>query len=65
MVKWMSGWKTWAGGIALILSGAALGIVGVTQDFDMTKMAAGVAMIGKGLADIGIGHKIEKAGNNT
>ena len=58
---YMKGYKTWLGGIALILSGAGLLIVGVTDNFDMDKIAQGAAMIGQGFAVIGIGHKIEKA----
>lgn len=57
----MTGWKTKLGGLALIFSGLALGIVGVTEGFNMEKIAQGGALIGSGLAAWGIGHKIEKA----
>ena len=57
----MKGWKTWLGGLALVLSGAGVAVVGVTQDFDMDKVTQGLAMIGAGFAAWGIGHKIEKA----
>jgi hypothetical protein len=58
--KNMGGWKTWAGALAQILSGAGLAIIGFSEG-DNVKLAAGVALVGRGFADIGIGHKVEKA----
>ena len=57
---YMTGWKTWLGGLALILSGAGVLIVGVTDNFDMDKITQGAGMIGAGFAAIGIGHKIDR-----
>ena len=62
----MKGWKTWAGGGALILSGIATVIQGAISDpVDLEKIKAGLMMIGSGLGIIGIGHKIEKASNGV
>lgn len=59
----MQGWKTWAAGIALILSG--LGSILGSFDWDTFSFGdglnAGILMIGNGLGLIGIGHKVEKA----
>ena len=64
----MGGYKTWVAGFGLIATGAgmvlsailpALGgdLVGV----DWPTVQSGIAMMGAGLAAIGLGHKIEKA----
>ena len=57
----MTGWKTKLGGLALILSGLGLGLVGISEGFDMDKLVQAGAMIGAGFTALGIGHKIEKA----
>ena len=58
----MTGWKTWAAAIGLMLSGLGLALAGVVADpMDFTKIAEGWTLIMAGLAAIGIGHKIEKA----
>lgn len=61
----MTGWKTWAGGIGLILTGA--GTILTSFDFETMTFGPGLneglALIGTGFAALGIGHKIEKAGN--
>lgn len=58
----MQGWKTWAGGLSLILAG--LGQIIGSMDFETFTFGeglnAGILMIGNGLAVIGIGHKVEK-----
>ena len=60
----MSGWKTWAGGIGLIASGVGMIAQTIASDeFDMNKIYAGIALIGAGLSTIGVGHKIEKTAN--
>ena len=59
----MTGWKTWVGGIGLILSGA--GAILVSFNFETMTFGEGLnqglAMIGAGFAALGIGHKIEKS----
>ena len=50
----MSGWKTWLAGVGAIVYGVIL-IVGGHQN-------EGITLILSGLAALGIGHKIEKAG---
>lgn len=55
----MSGWKTWAAGIGMILAG--LGQVGMALGGGDGDMNSGVQTILAGLAIIGIGHKVEKA----
>lgn len=58
----MQGWKTWAGGLSLILAG--IGEILGSVDFETwtfsDRLNAGILMIGNGLALIGIGHKVEK-----
>lgn len=68
ILKKMSGWKTKVGGIGMIASGVAGLANAVVNDFDpvaikesVLLIVAGVTAFG-GLAAIGIGHKIEKAG---
>jgi len=62
----MSGWKTWTGGLALIASGAAMVLAAVSGDtIDTAALMQGLAMIGAGFTAIGIGHKVEKAGNGV
>lgn len=56
----MTGWKTWAGGAGMILSGLAMVATAVSQG-TLDGIQEGVALIGAGLGTIGIGHKIEKA----
>ena len=57
----MRGWKTWAGGVALIAGGLALIATEVSAGtFEWPKISEGLAMIGAGFAAIGIGHKIER-----
>lgn len=56
----MSGWKTWAGGSGLILSGMAM-IAKAISEGTLDGIQEGVALISAGLGAIGIGHKIEKA----
>ena len=58
----MTGWKTKAGGIGLILSGAGSVIGGFVADpMNGDMIIAGIGLIGAGFAALGIGHKIEKA----
>lgn len=58
----MRGWKTWAGGLALVASGVgAIAQVIASGEFSFEKIQAGLALIGAGLAVWGIGHKIDKA----
>lgn len=57
----MTGWKTWAGGIAGILTGLAI-VISALSSGDYSHISEGVLAISGGLAVIGIGHKIEKAG---
>lgn len=58
----MRGWKTWAGGLALIASGVGtIAQVIANGEFSFEKIQAGLALIGAGLAVWGIGHKIDKA----
>ena len=58
----MTGWKTKLGGAGLILSGAGMVIAGVLEEpINGSMMSQGIALIGAGLAALGIGHKIEKA----
>ncbi|MHA1951887.1 MAG: hypothetical protein ACW987_18730 [Candidatus Thorarchaeota archaeon] len=62
----MTGWKTWAGGLSLICTGLGVCLSAISFDpftVDGEKVTAGVGMIGAGLTAIGIGHKVEKAGN--
>jgi len=59
----MKGWKTWVGGITLIVSGIGAILTSVdwetfTVDGDLVN--EGIALIGAGFAAIGVGHKIEK-----
>lgn len=57
----MSGWKTWAGGVALIGSGLALIGKSVSSgEFNFDEIMKGVSLIGAGLGAIGLGHKVDK-----
>ena len=56
----MSGWKTWAAGIGMILSGIAGLLVGFSGDGEIN-LEANLALITGGLGLIGVGHKIDKA----
>ncbi len=59
----MSGWKTKAGGIGMILTGAGaiLASVSGADGFSYESIQGGIGMITAGLAVLGIGHKIEKS----
>ncbi len=64
----MTGWKTKIGGIGMIATGIGALANAALNNFDpvaikdsITMIAAGISAFG-GLAAIGIGHKIEKAG---
>jgi hypothetical protein len=52
----MSGWKTKAGAALLIVFGILGAFLGL---HDLTE---GVRLVGEGLIAIGVGHKIQKAG---
>ena len=56
----MKGWKTWAGGIGLILTGLGMIATGVVNDLDLAKIQEGIALVGAGLVAIGLGHKIDR-----
>ncbi len=58
----MSGWKTKAGGIGMILTGAGsiLTALSGADGFSFDSIQGGIALITGGLAVLGIGHKIEK-----
>lgn len=60
----MGGWKTWAAGIGMILTGAGLALKAVTapEDAEPGQLMDGIQLALAGLATIGIGHKVEKAG---
>ena len=63
----MSGWKTKAASTGMILMGLGTMIAGVMEFFDGVPTGAetvqsGFLMVTAGLAAMGIGHKIEKAG---
>lgn len=57
----MSGWKTWAAGLGAIFAGLSMiaMAVGGTGDGSVNE---GIEMVVAGLAVLGLGHKIEKAG---
>ena len=55
-MKYMKGWKTWAGGLAAIGCGMYLII------FQPERFEYGAGLVSLGLLGMGIGHKIEKAG---
>ena len=57
----MTGWKTWAAGIASILSGVVLILNAVIGEGGEGGIMEGVSLIIAGLAILGIGHKIEKS----
>jgi hypothetical protein len=58
----MTGWKTWAAGIASMCSGVGLIITGILADpLDANMIAEGWGLVIAGLAIVGIGHKIEKS----
>jgi hypothetical protein len=52
----MTGWKTKAGAALLIV----FGILGAF--FGLHDLTEGVRLVGEGLIAIGVGHKIQKAG---
>ncbi|MFZ5989412.1 MAG: hypothetical protein ACOYWZ_20140 [Bacillota bacterium] len=56
----MGGWKSWVGGLGLILLGIGQIITGLMKD-DFEGVKLGFASISGGFAVLGIAHKIEKA----
>ena len=58
----MGGWKTWVAGLGTIFGGLAMIAGALADGIDPDKIWQGFQMILAGLAIIGIGHKIEKAG---
>ena len=63
----MSGWKTKTAATGMILMGLGTMIAGVMEFLDgvptgAEKVQVGFFMVTGGLATMGIGHKIEKAG---
>jgi hypothetical protein len=61
----MTGWKTWLSGLALIVTGlfaAIQGIVDLLSGGTGEGLQAAIMTIASGLAVLGIGHKVEKAG---
>lgn len=62
----MTGYKTWIGGLTLILGGASNVLSGIDWETftigDATLFNSGIFMVGNGFAALGIGHKVEKAG---
>lgn len=63
----MSGWKTKAGATGMILMGLGTMIAGIMEFVEgvptgAEKVQTGFFMVTGGLATLGIGHKIEKAG---
>ncbi len=59
----MTGWKTWAAGIGMILTGAGMVAAALSGNADIS-MAAGIETMLLGLAALGIGHKIDKAASS-
>lgn len=64
----MRGYKTWTAGAALMLPGLAqIGLALLAakdgSGLDINAMQSGITMFGAGLGVVGIGHKIEKAGD--
>lgn len=61
----MTGWKTWAAGIGTIIAGVGQCLTSINwENFSIGEgFNQGVVTIGIGLGMIGIGHKVEKAGN--
>lgn len=62
----MSGWKTWVGGLSLIVAGLGK-ILGTIKagEYNFSEVQEGLALIGAGFAAIGIGHKVEVAGEKA
>ncbi len=59
----MTGWKTKLAGIGMIVTGLGIVISGLVGDsFDFAKVKEGAQLILAGLAVLGLGHKIDKAG---
>ena len=56
----MSGWKTWAAGIGMILAGIAQGLMSISGQGE-GDITSAIQTVTAGLAVIGIGHKIDKA----
>lgn len=60
----MGGTKTWIAAIGSIASGVALILNGIAADgFSFEALKEGIGLIVAGFGLIGLGHKIEKAGN--
>ena len=61
----MTGWKTWLSGLGLIATGlfaAIQAIVDLLGGGTGTGLQEAILTIASGLAVLGIGHKLEKAG---
>lgn len=57
----MTGWKTWASGIGMILTGVAMLVKSLADGaLTMDVITQAATMITGGLGVIGIGHKLEK-----
>ena len=64
VMNMMGGWKSWVGGIGLIVLGIGQIITGFTNnDFDTVKL--GFASVSAGFVALGIAHKIEKTGGQN
>ena len=60
----LDGYKTYLGGAAVILGGFGFIAHGLSAG-NYDEAVAGFIAVGKGLQDIGIGHKLEKQGLTT
>ena len=56
----MTGWKTWAAGIGMVLTGLGMIASAITSGEGTVTEGINVALMG--LAALGIGHKVEKSG---
>ena len=61
----MTGWKSKLGGIGGILTGAAMIVSGVLDNFNLDTIQKGALILFGGFSVLGVAHKIEKAGNNN
>lgn len=57
----MTGWKSKLGGIGAILTGAAMIVSGILDNFNLDTITKGALAIAAGFSVIGVAHKIEKA----
>ena len=57
----MGGYKTWLGGLSLILPGVLQALTMAQTGYDFNTLQQSLMMIGAGLSAIGIGHKVEKS----